>query len=136
MIKRPLPLGYLLDHPGQRRAEVLPEHRSTGFADGRQPMERPLTRTARPPRAHQKAVRQHDQVHVPGLARDITPLTVAEAELWLAVPMAGRRACPAMNVNPHDPTHLPGRSIRHQDLAGLLIVPIPPEDDDPNLVLH
>jgi hypothetical protein len=41
---------------------------------------------------------------VPGLALDITQLTVAEAELLLAVPMKRLRTCPAMPVHPHNPT--------------------------------
>src|SRR5271165_4129531 len=136
MTKRPLPLCYLLDCPGQRRAQVFAEHCSTGFADCRQSMERPLTRTALPQLAHQETIRQHDQVHVPGLALGITQLTVAEAELLLTVPMKGLRTCPAMPVYPHDPSHFPGDPIGHQDLAGLVIVPIPPKNHDPNLVLH
>src|SRR5271157_2012213 len=136
MTKRPLLLCYLLDRPGQCCAQVFPEHCPTGFADGRQSMERPLTRTALPQLAHQETIRQHDQVHVPGLALGITQLTVAEAELLLTVPMKGLRTCPAMPVHPHDPTHFPGDPIGHQDLAGLVIVPIPPENHDPNLVLH
>src|SRR5512135_407481 len=136
MTKRPLPIRQLLDRPGQRCAQVLPEHGSTGFADGRQSMERPLTRTALPQLAHQETIRQHDQIHVPGVALGITRLTVAVAELLLAVPMKGLRTCPALPVHPHDSTHFPGDPIGHQDLAGLVIVPVPPENHDPNLVLH
>src|SRR6516165_3438373 len=136
MTKRSVSLRDLLNCPGQGCAQVLPEHCSTGFADCRQPMERPLTRTALPQLAHQETIRQHDQVHVPGLALGITQLTVAEAELLLTVPMKGLRTCPAMPVRPHDPTHFPGDPIGHQDLAGLDIVPIQPENNDPNLVLH
>ena len=109
-----LPAG--LPRPASRR--VLPEHRSTGFADGLQPTERPLTRTVLPQLAHEQTVRQHDQVHVPGLALAITQLTVSHAKLLLTVPMKGLRACPAMPVRPHDPTHFPGDPIGHQDLAG------------------
>src|SRR5512146_2896260 len=105
MTKWLLPLRYLLDGPSERRAQIFPEHGSTGFADGRQSMERPLTRTALPQLAHQETIRQHDQIHVPGLALGITQLTVAEAELLLTVPMKGLRTCPAMPVHAHDPTH-------------------------------
>src|SRR3954468_1167087 len=136
MIERPLHLCHLLDCPSQRCAQVFPKHSPTDFADCRQPMERPLTRTVLPQLAHQETIRQHDQVHVPGLALGITQLTVAEAELLLTVPMKGLRACPAMPVHPHDPTHFPGDPIGHQDLAGFPIVPVPPEYHDPNLVLH
>ena len=99
-------------------------------------MKRPLTRTVLPQLAHQETIRQHDQIHVPGVALGITQLTVAEAELLLTVPMKGLRTCPAMPVDPHDPTHLPGDPIGYQDLAGLVIVPIPPENHDPSLVFH
>ena len=99
-------------------------------------MECPLLRTALLQLAHEQAVRQHDQVHVPGLALDITQLTVAQPELLLAVPMERLRARPAMPVHPHDPTHLPGDPVRHQDLAALLVVAVMPQDDDPHLVLH
>src|SRR6516225_9347611 len=136
MTKWPLLLCHLLDRPSQSRAQVLTEHCSTGFADCRQPMERPLTRTALPQLARQETIRQHDQVHVPGLALGITQLTVTEAELLLTVPMEGLRTCPAMPVHPHDATHLPGDSVGHQDLAGLVIVSIPPENHDAYLVVH
>ena len=91
-----LPFGDLFDRPGERRPQGLFEHRPTGFADGHQPMERPFFRTALLQLAHEQTVRQHDQVHVPGLALDITQLTVAQSELLLAVPMKGLRPCPAM----------------------------------------
>ena len=134
MTEWPLHLCHLLDCPGQRCAQVFPKHSPTGFADCRQPMECPLTRTVLPQLAHQETIRQHDQVYVPGLALGITQLTVAEAELLLTVPMKCLRTCPAMPVHPHDPTHFPGDPIGHQDLAGFHIVPVPPENRDPNLV--
>jgi hypothetical protein len=136
MIKRSLLLCHLLDHPGQRRTQVLPDHRSTGFADCRQPLQSPFTRTALPQLAHQQTVRQHDQVHVPGLALEITQLTVAEAELLLAVPVKGLRPRPAMVVDSHDSTHLPGDPIGHQNLARFFIILVSPDDHNPNLVVH
>ena len=87
-------------------------------------------RTVLPQLAHQETIRQHDQIYVPGLALGITQLQFAEAELLLTVPMKGLRTCPAMPVHPHDPTHFPGDPIGHQDLAGLVIVPIPPENHE------
>jgi hypothetical protein len=129
-------LCNLLDRPGDRCAQALPEHRSTGFADGRQPLECPFPRTALLQLAHEQTVRQHDQVHVPGLALDVTQLAVAQSELLLAVPVKRLRTRPAMPVHPHNPTDLPGDPIGHEDLAGLRIIPVPPEDHDPDLVLH
>ncbi len=73
---------------------------------------------------------------MPGLALDITQLTVVLPELLLAVPMEGLRARPAMSVHPHDPTDLPGDLVRHQDFATLRVITVMPEDDDPHLVLH
>src|SRR5262249_60767459 len=99
MLIRLLPPGDLLDGPREGRPQVLLEHRSTGFADGHQPMECPFLRTALLQLAHEQAVRQHDQVHVPGLALEITQLTVTQPELLLAVPMKGLRARPPMAVD-------------------------------------
>ncbi len=115
--------SHLVDRPRECRTQGLPRHRSTGFADGHQPMECPLTRTALLQLAHQQTVRQHDQVHMPGVALDITQLTITQAELLLAVPMKGLRARPAISVHPHDPTHLPGDTVRHQYLATLVVRP-------------
>jgi len=67
-----LKAGDLLDRPGECRTQGLLHHRPTGFADGHQPMEGPLLRTALPQLAHEQAIRQHDQVDVPGLALVIT----------------------------------------------------------------
>lgn len=100
MIIGPLPSGDLLDRPGECRTKGLPAQRSTGFVDGHQPMERPLLPTALLQLAHEQAVRQHDQVHVPGLAPDVTQPTVAQPELLLAVPMDGLRARPAKSLRP------------------------------------
>ncbi len=75
-----LPSGDLFDRPGERRPQGLFEHRPTGFADGHQPMERPFLRTALLQLAHEQTVRQHDQVHVPGLALGITQLTITQPE--------------------------------------------------------
>ena len=75
--------------------QVLSEHGPTGFADCRQPMECHSRGTVLPQLAHQETIRQHDQIHVPGVALGITQLTVAEAELLLTVPMKGLRTCPS-----------------------------------------
>src|SRR5205807_2137537 len=57
----------MVDCPSHRRAECLSQHRSTGFADGRQLLVRPFIRMALPQLFHQETVRYHDQVHVPCL---------------------------------------------------------------------
>jgi hypothetical protein len=107
----------LLDRPRERRPQRFPRHVPTGLADGHQPMERPFLRTALLQLAHEQTVRQHDQVHVPGLALNVTQLTVTQPVLLFVVPMGGLRACSAMEIHPHDPTHFPSDPIRHQDLA-------------------
>src|SRR3982751_3166717 len=104
MLIGPLPSCDLLDRPGDRRPQGLLAHRPTGLADGHQPVECPLLRTVLPQLAHEQAVRQHDQVDVPGLALVITQLTVTQPELLLAVPMERLRARPTPAVHPHDPT--------------------------------
>ena len=60
----PALLGHVSDHPVDRPFQRLPQHRPTGLPDGRQPFERPRTRTATAQLSHQNAVRQEDQVHV------------------------------------------------------------------------
>jgi hypothetical protein len=44
-------------------------------------MERPFLRTALPQLAHERTVRQHDQVYVPGLALIVTQLTITQPKL-------------------------------------------------------
>ena len=58
--------------PVERRAQSLRQDRSTGLADGRQLPVCPLIRMALPQLPHQEAVRQHHEVHVPGLALAVT----------------------------------------------------------------
>src|SRR6478672_13891387 len=84
---------------------------------------------------HQETVRQHDEVHVPGLALAVTQLTIPHAQLLLTIPMKGFRAGPTMPVTTHNPTDLPLKPIRHQDdPRRRLILPVP-NDDDPNLMV-
>ena len=91
--------GDLIDGPRKGRAKSLVHHSAAGFADGRQSMERPIFRTAVAELAHQQTVRQHHQVHVPGLALAVAQLTVSHAQLLLAVPMKGLRACPTISIH-------------------------------------
>ena len=126
----------LLDDPGEGGAERLVQHRSAGFADGLQPTESPITRTVLPQLTHEQAVRQHHQVHVPGLALAVAKLTVSHAKLLLTVPMIGLRACPTMPIRPQDATHFPCRPVGDQDFARFRVTAVIPEDDDPHLVIH
>lgn len=89
----------LLHNPAKGGAERFVEHRSAGFADGLQPTESPFVRTVLPQLAHEQAVRQHHQVHVPGLALAIAGLTVTHAprktRSRLAVKLCRRGLSPA-----------------------------------------
>lgn len=55
-------IGDLLNGPGQCGPQGLSQHGSTGFADGRQPTERPILRMALLELAREQTVRQHHQV--------------------------------------------------------------------------
>src|SRR5207248_3002426 len=57
------------------------------------------------------------------------------AQLLLAIPMKGLRACPTMPVGPHDSTDLPPHPVRHQDDAGRGVVLLLPQDDDAHLMV-
>src|SRR3972149_9447279 len=105
MVKVFLMFPDLLNDPGESGAERLGEHRSAGFADGFQTTEGPLVRTVLPQLTHEQAVRQHDQVHVPGLALAVAKLTISHAKLLLTVPMIGLRARPAISIRPHNATY-------------------------------
>ena len=126
--------GHPFDRPGQRRAQRLGQHRATGLADGRQPLRCPFIRTALPQLTHQEAVRQHDEVQVPGLALTVTQLTIPQAQLLLAVPMKGFGACPAMPVHAHDACDFPLRPVGHQDDARLGVLAVRPQQHHPHLV--
>src|SRR3954447_6153670 len=117
----PLEFRGVVHGPNQGLAQGLPCDRSTGLADGRQLLEGPFIRMALPQLFHQQTVRQHDEVHVPGLALAVTQLTVAHAQLLLAIPMKGLCARPTMPVGPYDPTGLPLDTIADQDNPSLLI---------------
>ena len=58
----------LLDGPDEGLAQGLGADRSTGLANGRQPITSPFIRTVAAQLSHQQTVRQHHQVHVPCLA--------------------------------------------------------------------
>ena len=72
----------LLDDPGEGGAERFVQHRSAGFADGLQPTESPIARTVLSQLTHEQAIRQHDRVHVPGLAlEDVADSSATERKL-------------------------------------------------------
>jgi hypothetical protein len=106
-VVRPGGFGGFINGPGDGVSQGLAHDGSTGFADGSQHGMCPFTRTALPHLCDQKRVRQHDEVHVPGLALALTQLTVSPAQMLLAVPMKGFRARPALAVDVEDATDLP-----------------------------
>jgi len=132
----PAILTHAIDHPIDGLPQRLAHHRSAGLPDGRQAFEGPRTRTAVAQLSHHDAVRQEDQVHVAGLATAFPELTIAHAQMLLAVPVEALGAAPAMAVHAENPMDLPLRSIRHEDFARRGAVPSPPQDDDPQRVVH
>ena len=114
------------DGPGDCVAESFSKHRHTGLAYGRQTLSCPLTRTALPQLMHKDAVRQEDHIQVPGLALATSKLTIAHAQLLLAVPMEALGACPTVSIDPQNPCHFPAGTIRDQNLAGVLVLTLVP----------
>ena len=129
-------LGDLIDGPRKGRAKSLVHHSAAGFADGRQSMECPIFRTAVAELAHQQTVRQHHQVHVPGLALAVAQLTVSHAQLLLAVPMKGLRACPTISIHVQDALRFPTHTVGDQDLTRARVASMVPEDQDAYFVIH
>ena len=125
----------LFDHPGDGGSHGFAHYRSTGFADCRQLAECPIFRTVRPELIHEKSVRQHDQVHVPGLALAVAQLTISHAQLLLSVPMKGLRAGPAIFVNQENSHHVPGDAVGYQNLAGFFVSFFVPNNNYPHFVV-
>lgn len=65
--------------PGNGLAEGLARDGPTGLADGHQASVRPVTDPVVRQLPYQRGVRQHDEVHVPGLAHPVAQLTRAHA---------------------------------------------------------
>src|SRR5215212_4161192 len=129
-----LPLLNLLDHPGDRFTQGLAKHRTTGLADGRQAHVSPFLRTVVPQLAHQGAVRQEHEIHMPRLALATPELTRAHAQMLLPVPMEGLCSCPALAVGLENPMHFPIRAIGDQNLARFRIALPSPQYHDPHSV--
>lgn len=95
-------------------------YRHTGLAYGRQAFLCPLTRTALPQLTHKNTVRQEDHhIHVAGLATAFPKLTVAHAQMPLAVPMEALYASPATTINPQYPCDLPMDTIADENLFSI-----------------
>jgi len=134
-LRHTLPLLNLLDDPGDRFAQGLAEDRPTGLADGRQACLSPFLRTVVPQLAHQGAVRQEHEIHVPRLALATPELTIAHAQMLLPVPMEGLGSCPAFAIDFEDAMHFPIGPIGDQHLAWLGVARSLPEHHNPYCVL-
>src|SRR3954453_3354204 len=132
----PIRVAHAVHGPSQRLPEGLTQDRPTGLADGHQRPVRPLIRMALPQLPHQEAVRQHDEVHMPGLALAVTQLTVPHAQLLLALAMERLRACPAVPIAAHRSINLPLHAIAHQDDARRRVLRPVPDDYDADLMAH
>lgn len=121
-------LHHVIDNPIDRPAQRFAQHRAAGLSDGRQTFERPGTRAAVAQLTHQDAVRQEDQIHVAGLATAFPELTIAHAQMLLAVAMEALGAAPAMAVHAEDAADLPMGLVRHEDLSRCLAVVSFPQD--------
>src|SRR5919202_1750562 len=110
-----------LDNPVYDAFECLSFDGSTGFADGRQRPPSPLLHTTLLQRTHQETVRCADEIHVAGLPLPPAHLTVAQAQLLLAVSMKGLGACPAMAIDQYDTNHFPPQPVTDQRFARLLV---------------
>ena len=90
---------HAVESPRQRLAQRLSQHGTAGLPDSRQAFQCPRTRTALPQLAHQDAVRQEDHVQVAGLPLAVPELTIAHAQMLLAVPMEALGAAPAAPIH-------------------------------------
>ena len=100
-----------LNRPRDGFPECLAQHGATGFADGRQRLGGPGTRTALAQLSHKQTMHQQHEVEMPRLALAAAQLTVAQAQVLLAVPMQGLRPCPPLPVAAQHAGHFPVRLI-------------------------
>ena len=128
--------GSLFDGPADRVTQTFSQHGSTGFADGRQLTKSPFLRTALLELAHEQTVRQHYEVHVPGLAIPVAQLTISHAQFLLTVPMKCLRSRPAISIDFQNPHYFPPHSVAHQHFLRRSVSTPVPDDYDPHLVVH
>jgi len=127
---------YAVNRPGNGLTQRLPQHRPAGLSDGRQTLKCPLTRTALPQLAHKDAVRKEDHIHVPGLALAASKLTVAHAQMLLAVPMEALRPTPTAAVNAEYSTDLPKGAIGNEYLNWFIILLFIPKYHNPQFMIN
>jgi len=129
-------LGGLFNGPVYRAAQAFSQHRSTGFADGHQPAMSPFLRTALLELAHEQTVRQHDEVHVPGLALATAQLTGSHAQFLLAVPMKGLRSRPTIPIDFQNPHYFSTYTVGHQHFLWFAVWTVVPNDYDSHFMVH
>jgi len=81
-------------------------------------------------------VRQKNHIHMAGLALASSELTVAHAQMLLAVPMEALRPTPAAAVNAEYSTYLPIDTITDKNLAGISIIAFIPKYDYPDTMVN
>jgi len=81
-------------------------------------------------------VRQEDHIHVAGLTTAIPELTIAHAQVLLAIPMKAFRASPAITVNPQNSCNFPISPVGNEDLLGSFVVSFGPEYDNSYGVIY
>ena len=104
-----------LNRPRDRLAQGFAQDCPTGLADGRQRLGGPCPRTALAQLSHEQTVHQQHEVEMPRLALAAAQLTVAQAQMLLAVPMQGLRACPALPIAAQHPGDFPVGLIGNQE---------------------
>ena len=129
-------LVQTVHHPRDRITQRFLEHRSAGLANGLEAFECPITHTTLPQLSHQHAVRQEDQIHMAGLAKAIPELTIAHAQMLLAVSMKALCPTPATPINSQDTCHVPHRSITDEHLPSFLLFFPAPQNHDPHRMSH
>lgn len=124
------------DGPGKGLAKDFTHDGTTGLADGHQVCVSLLESTVVLEVAHQRGVRQDNEVHVPGLASPVPELTLAHAQLLLPVSVKGLCPCPASLVDLQDPVSFPVGAVGDEHLARLLGICLRPQHQKPHRMGH
>jgi hypothetical protein len=125
----------LLNGPGERLAQRLAGDGTTGLADGHQACLSPVEGAVVLQLAHQSAVHEHDEIHVPGLAQSVTHLAIAHAQMLLPVPMIGLCPGPAPSIQLEDMMRFPIYTVGDQHLARLAGLGTRPQHQDAHQVI-
>ena len=129
-------LSHLVDDPTDSLGQRIAKHGAAGVADCRHQCGRPITCTAATHLRQQQAVRQENEVGVPGLALAISQLTVSEPQVLLAVPMKRLRTGPATAVRSHYALHFPVQLVGDDDFGCGGFTLALPQNDHLDLVVQ